>query len=110
MCECVLGAGGEPPGGGGDIHITYVFYHEYSNKHCMEKLTVKEPFFAIFVVSRPYHVLRSERGPARERKTGYVLFDSNMSSISLYNILHIENVNITIKYAYGHTTQNKENL
>lgn len=76
----------------------------------MEKLTVEEPFFAIFVVSRPYHVLRSERGPARERKTGYVLFDSNMSSISLYNILHIENVNITIKYAYGHTTQNKENL
>lgn len=74
------------------------------------ELTVEEPFFTIFVVSRPYHVLRSERGPARERKTGYVLFDPNMSSISLYNILYIENVNITIKYAYGHTTYNMENL
>lgn len=86
--------------GGAAFTSTYIFYHEYSNKLCMEKLTVEEPFFAIFVVSRPYHVLRSKRGPARERQTGYVLFNSNMSSISLHNILHIENVNITIKFAY----------
>lgn len=78
----------------------------------MEKLTVEKPFFAVFVVSGPYHVLRSERGPARERKTGYVLFNSNMSSISLYNILHIENVNvnITIKNTYGPTAQKTAHL